>query len=66
LLNLKKLKKNSSHILDEGNIDKSMSAPAVAIISYDVEFYENYLLSRMMMPGVGTQANPIKLHQLDL
>ena len=26
--------------LDRGNIDKSMSAPAVAIISYDVEFYE--------------------------
>lgn len=26
--------------LSEGNIDKSMSAPAVAIISYDVEFYE--------------------------
>ncbi|BBB24262.1 conserved hypothetical protein [Isorropodon fossajaponicum endosymbiont JTNG4] len=25
--------------LDEGNIDKSMSAPAVAIISYDIEFY---------------------------
>ncbi len=26
--------------LDEGNIDKSMSAPVVAIISYDTEFYE--------------------------
>ncbi len=26
--------------LDEGNIDKSMNAPAVAIISYDIEFYE--------------------------
>jgi 3-hydroxypropanoate dehydrogenase len=26
--------------LDEGNIEKSMSAPAVAIISYDTEFYE--------------------------
>ncbi|MBW5290799.1 MAG: reductase RutE [Candidatus Ruthia sp. Asou_11_S2] len=26
--------------LDEGNIDKSMSAPAVAIISYDIEFYD--------------------------
>ncbi len=26
--------------LDEGNIDKSMAAPAVAIISYDIEFYE--------------------------
>ena len=26
--------------LDEGNVDKSMSAPVVAIISYDVEFYE--------------------------
>jgi len=26
--------------LDEGNVDKAMSAPAVAIISYDVEFYE--------------------------
>lgn len=26
--------------LDAGNIDKSMSAPVVAIISYDVEFYE--------------------------
>ena len=31
--------KLKSH-LDEGNIDKSMSAPAVAIISYDIEFYE--------------------------
>ncbi|SMN00397.1 Predicted reductase RutE in novel pyrimidine catabolism pathway [uncultured Candidatus Thioglobus sp.] len=26
--------------LDEGNIEKSMSAPVVAIISYDTEFYE--------------------------
>jgi 3-hydroxypropanoate dehydrogenase len=26
--------------LDEGNIEKSMSAPTVAIISYDTEFYE--------------------------
>lgn len=26
--------------LDEGNIDKSMNAPAIAIISYDTEFYE--------------------------
>ncbi len=26
--------------LDEGNVDKSMSAPVVAIIGYDVEFYE--------------------------
>lgn len=26
--------------LDEGNIDKGMSAPVVAIISYDLEFYE--------------------------
>lgn len=26
--------------LDEGNVDKAMSAPAVAIISYDTEFYE--------------------------
>ena len=26
--------------LDEGNVDKAMSAPAVAIISYDLEFYE--------------------------
>lgn len=26
--------------LDEGNVDKSMSAPVVAIISYDTEFYE--------------------------
>jgi hypothetical protein len=44
-----------------------MSAPAVAIISYDVGFYEKLpYFSRMMMPGVGTQANPIKLHQLDL
>lgn len=31
-----KLKKH----LDDGNIDKGMSAPAVAIISYDLEFYE--------------------------
>jgi len=26
--------------LDEGNVEKAMSAPAVAIISYDTEFYE--------------------------
>ncbi|ABL02544.1 nitroreductase [Candidatus Ruthia magnifica str. Cm (Calyptogena magnifica)] len=26
--------------LDESNIDKSMNAPAIAIISYDTEFYE--------------------------
>ena len=26
--------------LDEGNIEKAMSAPVVAIISYDTEFYE--------------------------
>jgi 3-hydroxypropanoate dehydrogenase len=26
--------------LDEGNIEKSMEAPVVAIISYDIEFYE--------------------------
>ncbi len=26
--------------LDEGNIDKAMSAPAVAIIGYDTQFYE--------------------------
>ena len=26
--------------LDEGNVEKSMSAPAIAIISYDTEFYE--------------------------
>jgi len=26
--------------LDEGNIDKAMAAPVVAIISYDTEFYE--------------------------
>ena len=27
-------------ILDQGNIDKSMDAPCVVIISYDTEFYE--------------------------
>jgi 3-hydroxypropanoate dehydrogenase len=26
--------------LDEGNVEKAMSAPAVAIVSYDTEFYE--------------------------
>lgn len=26
--------------LDEGNVDKSMAAPVIAIISYDTEFYE--------------------------
>ncbi|HIM58557.1 MAG TPA: malonic semialdehyde reductase, partial [Gammaproteobacteria bacterium] len=26
--------------LDEGNVEKSMQAPVVAIISYDTEFYE--------------------------
>jgi len=26
--------------LDEGNVEKSMEAPVVAIISYDIEFYE--------------------------
>ena len=28
-------------ILDKGNIDKSMKAPYVVIISYDTEFYES-------------------------
>lgn len=32
-------KKLKAH-LDEGNIEKSMEAPVVAIISYDIEFYE--------------------------
>jgi 3-hydroxypropanoate dehydrogenase len=32
-------KRLKSH-LDEGNIDKTISAPVVAIISYDTEFYE--------------------------
>lgn len=27
--------------LDEGNVEKSMSAPVIAIISYDIEFYKN-------------------------
>ena len=27
--------------LDQGNIDKSMSAPCIVIISYDTEFYES-------------------------
>jgi hypothetical protein len=26
--------------LDEGNVEKSMTAPVVAIIGYDTEFYE--------------------------
>ena len=26
--------------LDEGNVEKSMDAPVIAIISYDIEFYE--------------------------
>lgn len=26
--------------LDEGNVDKAMTAPAIAIISYDTQFYE--------------------------
>lgn len=26
--------------LDEGNVEKSMAAPVIAIISYDIEFYE--------------------------
>ena len=28
--------------LDSGNIEKSMSAPAVAIISYDIDFYQKW------------------------
>ena len=28
--------------LDEGNVDKTMTAPVTAIIGYDLEFYERY------------------------
>ena len=34
-------KKRLKPALDQGNIDKSMSAPCVVIISYDTEFYES-------------------------
>ena len=34
-------KKRLKPALDQGNIDKSMSAPCIVIISYDTEFYES-------------------------
>ena len=34
-------KKRLKPSLDQGNIDKSMNAPCVVIISYDTEFYES-------------------------
>jgi len=34
-------KKRLKSALDQGNIDKSMSAPCIVIISYDTEFYES-------------------------
>ena len=36
----KEAKERLKLYLDSGNIEKSMSAPAVAIISYDIDFYE--------------------------
>jgi 3-hydroxypropanoate dehydrogenase len=36
----KEAKERLKPFLDRGNINKSMSAPSVAIISYDVEFYK--------------------------
>ena len=36
----KEAKERLKPCLDNGNIEKSMSAPAVAIISYDFDFYE--------------------------
>lgn len=35
-----KAKENLKPHLDKGNIDKAMSAPVVAIIAYDTQFYE--------------------------
>ena len=36
----KEAKERLKPYLDSGNIEKSMSAPAVAIISYDIDFYK--------------------------
>ena len=36
----KEAKERLKPYLDSGNIEKSMSAPAVAIISYDIDFYQ--------------------------
>ena len=40
-LKTKEAKNRLKPLLDQGNIDKSMSAPCVVIISYDKEFYES-------------------------
>jgi 3-hydroxypropanoate dehydrogenase len=37
----KEAKEKLKPCLDKGNIDKSMNAPVVAVIAYDLEFYEN-------------------------
>ncbi len=36
----KEAKERLKPFLDSGNVEKSMSAPAVAIIGYDIDFYE--------------------------
>ena len=40
-LKTNKAKNRLKPFLDKGNIDKSMNAPCVVIISYDTEFYES-------------------------
>lgn len=40
-LKTKEAKNRLKPVLDEGNIDKSMNAPCVVIISYDTEFYKS-------------------------
>jgi len=51
--------------LDDGNIEKAMSAPAVAIISYDTEFYENLTTYfHILMPRDGTKVSQTKSHLL--
>ena len=40
-LKTKEAKNRLKPFLDQGNIDKSMNAPCVVIISYDTEFYES-------------------------
>ena len=52
----KKAKERLKLYLDNGNIDKSMSAPAVAIISYDLEFYQK-------LPFLSTHNNAISWYE---
>jgi 3-hydroxypropanoate dehydrogenase len=55
-------KKRLKPALDQGNIDKSMSAPCIVIISYDTEFYESLsILSPHTNAKAGYVGNEMKI-----